>query len=112
MALSRIFAIFLITALFFAAIPPLHAEISLAMRNALDHDFSDGKDAEYLRAVLRRVNQLAKKNDIKRQERRVLFKINAKQWEIYAGKETVIILVPGTHVQWKKSFELRRKCCF
>ncbi len=109
MNLNRIFTICLTSALFFTAVPPLYAEISLAMRNTLERDLSDGKDAGYLRAVLRRVNQLARKNDIKRQERKVLFKINAEQWEVYAGKETVIVLIPGTHKQWKSSFELRRK---
>lgn len=109
MTLSRIFAIFLITALFFAAMPSLHAEISLSMRNALDNDLSDGKDASYLRLALRRINQLAKKSGIRKQEMKVLFKINSRKWEIYAGKKIVIIMVPGTHTQWQKSFELRRK---
>ena len=109
MTLSRIFAIFLTIALFFTAIPTLHAEISLSMRNDLEQDFSDGKDASYLRLALRRINQLARESGIRKQETKVLFKINARQWDIYSGKKIVIIMVPGTHIRWQKSFELRRK---
>ena len=109
MSLARIFAIFLYMTLTLTAIPELYAEISLIPRNAIDHDYSGGKDIEFLRLALRRINRLARRCGIERQNRKVLFRIKSRSWQIYSDKQNQIVMVPGTSSEWEKDFELRRK---
>lgn len=87
---------------------PLYGETSLIGRSHLYRDNSDGEDTKFLRSALRRIDRWARDAKIKRPKKRMIIRSAEKQWEIIDSPKNQIIMLPGTAVEWKKSFEMRR----
>ena len=108
MSSGRILKIFLVIAMFSAAILSLPGGTVLRANYILEQDKFGSGDADFLRAALRRIDRWAKNGKIKAAKIKVHIHSGGKQWEFLESGSRQIVFLKGNSTDWKKSFEMRR----
>lgn len=108
MSSGRILKIFLVIAMFSAAILPLPGGIVLRSNYILEQDKFGSGDADFLRAALRRIDRWAKNSKVKSAKVRVHIRCGETRWGFLESGNRQIVFFKGNSDDWKKSFEMRQ----